>query len=164
RYRPEELGQKIIFNLDAFGRFTKASFLMGGMDYALYHDLAGGADPGFDPVRLDRALARRGDAVLPGAFPSQFSAVKGGLLANGTVITVAALKAGERPAWFRDPVLAHDLHNVSLALQSEVALRRTGMGPDTTIFIEGGFRQNATFLAVLASLLPTNTIACTNLA
>lgn len=163
-YRADELGQKVIFNIDAFGRTHKTSFLMGGMDYALYHGLIGGADPGFAAARLDAALARADRAVLPGAHPSQFPRARGGLLDGGAVIGLDALRAGQAPVWFRDPALGHDLLNISLALQSEVALRRTDVGEGTTIFVEGGFRNNPAFLALLAALFPRNPVACTNLA
>ncbi len=166
-YRSDELGQKVIFNIDAFGRTHKTSFLMGGMDYGLYHGISGGSDPGFDRERLDHTLATVDRAVLPGAYPSQFPSCRGGLLDGGRVVALDDLKAGKAgsvPAWFSDAAQAHDLLNTSLALQSEVALSRTDIGPETTIFVEGGFRNNPTFLAVLAALFPTNTVACTNLA
>ena len=164
RYAAGELGTKTIFNIDALGGFQKVSFLMGGQEYALYHELAGGADPGFDPARYAAACTRTGDGVLPGAFPSQFPRPRGGVYTNGNVTSLADLKAGQRPTWFADQVLAHDLLNLSLALQTEVAIRRTGIMAGTTIFIEGGFRNNPAFLALLTALLPANPICCTSLA
>lgn len=163
-YREDELGRKIIFNIDALGNFQKVSFLMGGMDYALYHDGIGGQDPGYDPTRLAASLAHPERCFLPGAFPSQFSSVRGGVRDGAKVYSVEQLKAGRKPAWFADRDASHDLLNVSLALQSEVALRRTDIHDGTTIFVEGGFRNNPTFLAVLAAVFPKNPIALTNLA
>ena len=160
-YRADELGQKVIFNLDAFSRYHKTSFLMGGMDYGLYHDLIGGRDPGFNAKRVDAALAHGDRAVLPGAYPSQFPACRGGLRDGEATISLAALKKGSKPRWLADA--GHDLLNVSLALQTEVALRRTDLGPETTILIGGGFRNNPTFLAVLAALFPTNPLVLTSL-
>jgi len=162
-YREDELGRKIIFNIDALGNFQKVSFLMGGMDYALYHDGIGGQDPGYDPTRLAASLAHPERCFLPGAFPSQFSSVRGGVRDGAKVYSVEQLKAGRKPAWFADRDASHDLLNVSLALQSEVALRRTDIHDGTTIFVEGGFRNNPTFLAVLAAVFPKNPIALTNL-
>ncbi len=163
-YREDELGRKIIFNIDALGNFQKVSFLMGGMDYALYHDGIGGQDPGYDVTRLGNSLAHPERCFLPGAFPSQFSSVRGGVRDGAKVYSVEQLKAGRKPAWFTDRDASHDLLNVSLALQSEVALRRTDIRDGTTIFVEGGFRNNPTFLAVLAAVFPKNPIAITNLA
>ena len=162
-YRPEELGQKVIFNIDALGGLTKTSFLMGGQDYGLYHGVIGGADPAFAAARVDTALADPTRLVLPGAFPSQFPNARGGVRDGNTTYSVADLQQGRAPAWFREPALGHDLLNISLALQTEVALRRTGINNGTALFIEGGFRNNPTFLAVLAALFPDNPVCCTNL-
>jgi sugar (pentulose or hexulose) kinase len=162
-YRPEELGQKVIFNIDALGGLTKTSFLMGGQDYGLYHGVIGGTDPAFAADRVDAALADPSRLVLPGAFPSQFPNARGGLRDGAATLTVADLQAGKAPAWFTDPARGHDLLNISLALQTEVALRRTGINDGTAIFIEGGFRNNPTFLAVLAALFPHNPVCCTSL-
>ncbi len=163
-YRPDELGRKVIFNLDALGNAQKVSFLMGGMDYALYHDAIGGTDTGLDAKRLAASISDPDRGFMPGAYPSQFAGVRGGVRDGARLFTVDELRAGRKPAWFSDSATSHDLLNVSLALQSEVALRRTDISDGTTIFVEGGFRNNTTFLAVLASLFPKNPIALTNLA
>jgi L-fuculokinase len=163
-YAADEIGQKVLFNVDALGSLTKVSFLMGGLDYQLYHGLIGGSDPAFDAARVDAALARTGDAILPGANASQFPRCHGGALDDGRVVPLADLHAGRTPAWFADQALAHDLLNASLALQSAVAIARTGTGPGATIYVEGGFRNNPVFLAILAALLPDNPVVLTSLA
>ena len=162
-YTDAELGRKIIFNIDALDGYQKVSFLMGGQEYGAYHELIGGEHGGFDAERVNAALATSGDRILPGAFPSQFPKVSGGATAGDTTYSLQQLRDGERPAWFADQAKAHDLLNVSLALQSKVALEATGIGPNTTIFVEGGFRSNPTYLACLAALFPKQTIACTSL-
>lgn len=43
--------------------------------------------------------------------------------------------------------------NISLALQTLVALERAGLKPGTEVFTEGGFRKNAGYNAALASSL-----------
>ena len=48
QYREDELGQKVIFNQDALGDLHKTSFLMGGQDYGLYHELITGEDAPFE--------------------------------------------------------------------------------------------------------------------
>lgn len=164
RYRPEELGQKVIFNLDAFGHLQKSSFLMGGQDYGLYHDLIGGERAPFDAARLNAALARTGDMFLPGAFPSQFPKVHGGATEGGKEFSLNDLRAGRKPSWMADPVLAHDLLIAGLALQSEVALRRCDLGAKTEIYVEGGFRNNPIYLAVLTALFADAEVSCTSLA
>lgn len=163
-YRPEEIGRKIIFNIDALGNSQKVSFLMGGMDYSLYHEAIGGKDAGLDVQRLGETLARRDRAFLPGAYPSQFPKVRGGFREGPEHYSVEDLRSGRRAPTFADAAAAHDLLNVSLAFQSEVALRSTDIVDGTTIFVEGGFRKNPTFLAVLAAAFPKNPVVVTSLA
>lgn len=161
-YQPGELGRKVIFNIDALGGYQKVSFLMGGQEYGCYHDLIGGDHGGFDAAAADAALAEANNRILPGAFPSQFPAMSGGATDAERSYSLAELQAGERPAWFADQARAHILLNASLALQTVVALRHTGLGPETAVFIEGGFRQNPTYLHLLAALLPGQPVACTS--
>ncbi|TVR15369.1 MAG: hypothetical protein EA401_02900 [Planctomycetota bacterium] len=166
-YQEHELEQKIIFNIDCFGDIHKTSFLMAGQDYGLYHDLIGGVDPGYDPQRVARSIAHVGNAIMPGAFPSQFPGWHGGANEDdGTTRrhwSVEELRAGQGPTWWSDQDQAHDLLNVSLALQSQVALQRTGISEHTTICIEGGFSNNGTYVAMLAECFPQATVALTNI-
>ena len=162
-YAPEELGRKIIFNVDALGGFQKTSFLMGGQEYDHYHGLIGGEHGSFDAARVNEALAAVDQAFVPGAFPSQFPAVSGGAVAGDEQFSLSDLADGRRPAWFADPTRAHDLLNASLAIQTTVALEATGVNPGTTIFVEGGFRNNPSYLAMLSALYPNQRVVCTSL-
>jgi sugar (pentulose or hexulose) kinase len=161
-YAPEELGQKVLYNIDALGHLQKVSFLMGGQDYALYHKLIGGSDADVDLERLGRSLADPGRAFMSGAFPSQFPGFKGGVIDGEREWSINEL-AVAGPDWFADAATAHDLLNASLAIQTKVALERTGTQPDTRIFVEGGFRNNPTYLALLSELFPQATLARTSL-
>ena len=162
-FRREELGQKVLFNIDALGDLHKVSFLMGGQDYGLYHNLIAGDDAAFDTQRIDACLAHADRAILPGASPSQFPGMSGGASADDQQWSLDDLQAGNAPAWFADPVMAHDYLNISLAIQTKVALQRTDMAEESVVFVEGGFRNNGTYLAVLAALLPQASIALTDL-
>ena len=53
----------------------------------------------------------------------------------------------------RDGERAMAALNISLALQTLVALERAGLSPGTEVFTEGGFRKNAGYNAALASAL-----------
>ncbi|MDA3961594.1 MAG: FGGY family carbohydrate kinase [Planctomycetota bacterium] len=162
-YADDELGRKIIFNIDATGNYQKVSFLMGGQEYARYHELIGGSHVTFDAERMNAALATLDDRILPGAFPSQFPSQSGGATSVDARYSLAQLDAGERPVWFADQERAHFLLNASLAIQTKVALEATGVSDQTAIYVEGGFRQNSSYLAVLAALFPNQTVACTSL-
>ena len=162
-YQPHEIGSKIIFNVDALGGWQKVSFLMGGQDYALYHDLIGGdhvneADPtvltSCWPVRLDSCRGPRPASSLAAlAMPSP--ATTSGVWQQ--------LASGQRPAWWSDTETAHHLLNISLALQAAYALHRTDIEADTAIYVEGGFRHNGVFLGVLAAQLAPRPVYCTDI-
>jgi hypothetical protein len=68
------------------------------------------------------------------------------------------------PRSFQDYERALVLVDLSVAIQSVIALQRVGMKDGTEIFIEGGFRNNATYLAILSALLPKNPIFLTSVA
>ena len=53
--------------------------------------------------------------------------------------------------------------NLSLAIQTRIALQRVDLEPGTPIFIEGGFRQNENYTRLLGALLPDNPIFLTAL-
>ena len=137
---------------------------MGGEEYACYHDLIGGEHGEPSDAEIDAALADAANAILPGAFPSQFPACSGGASDSERTWTLAELQAGDHPAWFADQSRAHILLNASLALQTVVALEATGITSSTDVFIEGGFRQNTTYCKLLAALVPGRTVACTSFA
>ncbi|TVR44030.1 MAG: hypothetical protein EA402_08005 [Planctomycetota bacterium] len=165
-YREEELEQKIIFNIDALGQLHKTSFLMGGQDYALYAGMIGGNDPGFDQTRVDGHLAELGNAILPGAHPSQFPGMHGGASGHKGESRISwSLEelSGGGPEWLRQPEKAYDYLNASLAIQTTVALARTDMQAQSTVFVEGGFRNNSTYVALLAALLPEASVVLTDL-
>jgi len=68
------------------------------------------------------------------------------------------------PRSFDDYERALVLVDLSVAIQSVIALQRVGMEEGTEIFIEGGFRNNTTYLAILSALLPKNPIFLTSVA
>jgi len=53
--------------------------------------------------------------------------------------------------------------NLSLVLQTEVALQRTGIHHGTEILTEGGFRSNTDYTRLLATLFPENAVYLTDL-
>jgi sugar (pentulose or hexulose) kinase len=57
------------------------------------------------------------------------------------------------PALVKDPRAALAALNLSLAMQTLVALERAGLGPATSVFTEGGFRRNSGYNAILAAAL-----------
>jgi len=72
---------------------------------------------------------------------------------DGRDFSYEGMKAGGAiPTFMSDPVTAYAVLNLSLALQTEIALSRAGRVPGTEIFIEGGFRKNPDYAALVATL------------
>jgi L-fuculokinase len=57
------------------------------------------------------------------------------------------------PPFMKDARRSLAALNISLAIQTLVALDRAGLKPGTEVFTEGGFRKNGGYNAVLASAL-----------
>ena len=162
-YAEHEVGKKIIFNVDALGGWQKVSFLMGGQDYAMYHEIIGG-DHINDATQtaLDALLAQQA-GILPGASASLFPDCHGEACANGEKWSLEQLVTGQQPAWWTNPATAHHYLNISLALQAAYALQCTEISPETTVYVEGGFRHNPVFLQVLAAYLSPRQVMCTDI-
>jgi sugar (pentulose or hexulose) kinase len=162
-YAVHEIGSKIIFNVDALGGWQKVSFLMGGQDYALYHELIGGDHINeADPAEIDHLLANT-DGILPGASASLFPGCAGDAFAGDQQWSLEQLRSGDQPSWWSDSRNAHHLLNISLALQAAYALQCTDINATTAIYVEGGFRHNGVFLNVLAAQLAPRPVYCTDI-
>ncbi|HWP68967.1 MAG TPA: carbohydrate kinase, partial [Rectinemataceae bacterium] len=97
-----------------------------------------------------------GSGQFPGSIPQAVE--------DGIRYSLPAIEAGtSRPAFLADPAKAEAVLNLSLALQTMVALDRAGLADGQKIFTEGGFRNNAEYNAILASALPRNPVFLTDM-
>jgi L-fuculokinase len=168
----EDIGKVVFYNLDAFSRPVKTTIFLGGMEFdtytALFRKLAGrDAEPGFDPALYARILRERRHFILPEMFPGtgQFTGSRARLIDGSATIPFEALQKGEAaPAFARDATAARAVLDISLALQTEVAVRRAGMRPGEALYVEGGFRKNEAYNAVLAALAPSSQVSLTSMA
>lgn len=147
-------------------------------------------DPGFNPELYGRIAQEARAFILPavlrgtGQFPESEARVvepgaaltaKGAPAAGGAasqvgappspvrITTLARILAGAPlPEPLRNWEEALALVNISVAIQSAVALKRVNLKPGTTIYTEGGFRNNEAYLALLSALLPENPVALTS--
>jgi L-fuculokinase len=163
-FENEELGKVVFFNRSAYNKPVKTAIFLGGMEYEAWtraisasSGLAAGAAL-LEPTDVDyRAVVDgRSDFILPeyvpgsGQFPGSFSSA----VLDGAVFALADIEAGRSvPPFFKDSRRALAALNISLAIQTTVALDRAGLKPETEVFTEGGFRKNAGYNAALASAL-----------
>lgn len=169
-FQPDELGKMVFYNLSYRGDPVKTSILVGGMEFETYSAILARLhsrtdSPGFD-AQLYRELTASADAfVLPsvvfgaGQFPTSHPRVVEG----GTTYRLEAIQDGSAvPPAFADYDRGIALVDLSVAVQSRVALQRVGLQPGVQVFIEGGFRNNECYLRVLAALLPDNPVSVTS--
>jgi sugar (pentulose or hexulose) kinase len=163
-FAPEELGKVVFFNRSAYNKPVKTAIFLGGMEYEAWTKAIRGAcgiaasEPIPEPSEADyrAAVASRSDFILPevvpgsGQFPGQAARASRG----GSYYALGDIVSGARvPAFLREPRKALAALNLSLAMQTLVALERAGLGPRTEVFTEGGFRRNSGYNAVLAAAL-----------
>jgi L-fuculokinase len=172
-FAPDEVGKMVFYNLSYRGGPVKTSILMGGLEYDTYHQLLQNhhgrkdePEPDLNIPLLKEIITAADTFVLPsvvkgsGQFPDSAARV---VEPDREPIPLAAIQAGTAlPEAFGDYERALALVNLSVAVQSVVALRRVGTEDGAEIFIEGGFRNNTAYLAILSALLPNNPIALTS--
>ena len=177
-FSPDEIGKMVFFNTGYDGRPVKTSILLGGLEYETYHkilsDYHGRSEEPPLNTALLKELAGASDAfILPsvvkgsGQFPDSEARIvekEDGLGAETfrTIRLQDVVDGLAFPRAFEDYERALALVDLSVAIQSVIALERVGMQKGTEIFIEGGFRNNATYLAILSALLPKNPIFLTS--
>jgi L-fuculokinase len=177
-FSPDEIGKMVFFNTGYDGRPVKTSILMGGLEYETYQRIltdrhGSSEEPSLNTVLLEELTGAADAFILPsvvkgsGQFPDSEARIVereegAGPGAFRTITLQDILDGTAFPRAFHDYGSALALVDLSVAIQSVVALRRVGMQAGTEIFIEGGFRNNATYLAVLSALLPDNPIFLTS--
>jgi sugar (pentulose or hexulose) kinase len=172
RFAAEELGKLVFYNLSAFSQPVKTSIFMGGLEFETYmailHALHGRNDyPGFNLPLYQSIITENDSFILPsvaqgtGLFPDSSPCI----VEAGRVYPLDELRSGEScPPFFREFEKANAVLNLSLALQSEKALSMAGFSQSGHIFTEGGFRQNPSYNALLATLFPQAAVVRTDLA
>jgi sugar (pentulose or hexulose) kinase len=164
-FSPDELGKVVFFNRSAYNKPVKTAIFLGGMEFEAWTKVIAAAcgcdpspsaltDPGPDVYRS--IVASASEFILPELVPGsgQFPGSRPRAVQDGRDYTLAEIESGGGlPAFMRDGKRALAVLNISLALQTRVALERTGLSPGTEVFTEGGFRKNGGYNAVLASAL-----------
>jgi len=170
-FAPGEIGKVVFFNRSAYNRPVKTAIFLGGKEYetwtGLYGAIAKRPNPKSPNAALYAKIVREHSAfILPEIVPGsgQFPGSMPRAIENGLRYPLADIESGRStPAFMADPAEAEAVLNISLALQTIVALERAGLAPGQKIFTEGGFRNNADYNAILAAALPANAILLTDM-
>ena len=168
-FERDELGKIVFFNRSAYNKPVKTAIFLGGMEYeawtraiassATAPRTAASRGPPFGiptPPSIAWSRPRPRSSYFPSSCPArgQFPGSGSRAVQDGGEFPLAAMGSGAgAPPFFGDGGRALAVLNISLALQTLVALERTGLATGTEVFTEGGFRKNAGYNAVLASAL-----------
>jgi len=167
----DEIGKVVFYNLDAFSNPVKTAIFLGGLEFERYISLFNKINgekpfPAFDPLLYRQIIKGRESFILPGVLrrTGQFPDSLPGVWQQERFIPLEVIESGEEiPALFRDFARAYAVLNLSLAIQNRVSLERIGINRGSSIFVEGGFRKNPDFNALLTAFYPSSPLFLTNL-
>jgi sugar (pentulose or hexulose) kinase len=134
----------------------------------LYQKRVGTTDfPPYEPAAFRELLRDNDTFLLPEIVPGsgQFKSAHAGIHEGGTFHSWQAMTntAGSLPALFQHNERLWAAIDISLVIQTLVALERAGLKKGMRVFTEGGFRQNKGYLTLLAAALPDNPVYLTSM-
>lgn len=171
QFAPDELGKVVFYNLNVFHQPVKTSIFLAGLEFETYTDILKKINqredfPVFNFDLYQQIVNENKDFILPGVTKGtgQFPDSEARVVSGDATYNLAELQSGENvPPIFQDYEYAYAVLILSLAMQTKVALERTGMKTGMPIFTEGGFRRNDCYNQVLTAFYPESTIATTGL-
>ncbi len=149
--RPEDLDKDVVYYVSAYGEPIRSSRFAGGYEHDHYAKLIREKfqiDPRKIPLKLEaleEIIKDKKDFITPGLIErtGQFQKSKPRIIGD---------------AFHKDPVLAYHLLNLSLAIQSYVAMELIMEKRRPDIIVLGGFANNDIYLSILSTLLPENKV------
>ena len=148
-----DMDRDILYYIDVYGRPVKSARFKCGYEFEYYADAIKerfNVDPlriPFDEGVAARVIREKTAYVVPTLTPEtgQFPRSKGRIV--------------DEQGFFRDPVTAYHVLNLSLAAQTYFALSMlTRDESGLRILVQGGFAKNIHYLRFLATLMPNNQI------
>lgn len=170
-FADDEIGKSVFFNISAFGTPVKTTILAGGLEFETYTEILksiyGGEElPEYNRPLYKRLIEERGHFILPSvlAGTGQFPESTPRVVENGEVYQLQEIREGTRvPAFFDDFPAAFAALNLSLAIQTEVSLKRVGLTDGVSIYTEGGFRNNPDYNALLTAFFENSPVYLTGM-
>ena len=172
QFAPDELGKVVFYNLNVFHKPVKTAIFLAGLEFETYTEILKKIDkrdefPVFNPDLYQQIVDKNTDFILPGVTKGtgQFPNSEARVVSGESTYGLTDIQSGKNmPSFFQNYEYAYAVLILSLAMQTKVALERTGMQPGMPIFTEGGFRRNGCYNKVLTAFYPQSTIATTGLA
>jgi hypothetical protein len=172
-FEPDELGKVVFFNRSAWNTPIKTAIFLGGKEYETWIQIIASLQ-GLNPKDLpapsrkdyELVLKEQRYFILPEIVPGsgQFPGSIACAVENGKVFLLSEIEEDrDAPAFLKEPRVGQAVLNLSIVLQTEVALQRTGLTENAEILTEGGFRNNSDYNKLLASAFPKNSVYLTDL-
>jgi len=169
-FKEDEIGKTVFYNISAFEEPVKTAIFMGGEEYAVYDELirksfGGGYQVSFQQNLYQKIISEKKLFILPSVVKGagQFPGSDARIVADGRTIPLEEIRNKGLSEFFRNGDELYAALNISLALQTEVALQRAGMEEGMTIYVEGGFRKNEQYNRILTALFPGSQVCLTEL-
>ena len=169
-FREEEIGKTVFYNISARQELVKTAIFMGGLEFETYMTILQKLNktdvyPVFSKEVVQSVLDKKSDFIVPGVVKGagQFPDSEPGVYEGERFYTLDEIRKGSMPEFFSDFKYAHAVLNLSLAMQTAVALDRVSSGPGAPVYIEGGFRRNAVYKKLIAALYPDSPVYTTSI-
>ena len=172
-FAPDELGKVVFFNISAFGTPIKTAIFLGGQEFEIWSkfimELHNRTDlPQWNETLYRSILRDKKLFLLPELTPGsgQYPASRGRVVDNGKHYNFDSIRDNQLPIppCFSDYETAFALQRISLVMQTQTALERTGLQKGNEVFTEGGFRKDESYNRLLASAFSGNRFFLTDIA
>jgi len=158
-------------NCDANGHPVKTGVVMAGAEHdrwwRIISERTGATEiPEFDAALVQSVLDAADTFILPGVMPGTgpFPVCKSAVQESGSRFAMADIASGATgPDCFASAERAYAVLCCALAMLSCEELLAVGTYDGMPIYVEGGFRKNAAYQALLAALFPNSPIYLTDM-
>ena len=170
-FSSDDIGKIVFYNQSAFRKPVKTSIFLGGMEVdtyvKLYKKINNTEDfPSSSEEAVNEVLSEKDTFILPEVVQGsgQFPTSKAGVWEKGLFYPLKDIQEGKSiPKIMTDKTKFFAVLDLSLAVQTETALKRAGIKEQTKIFTEGGFRKNNLYNSIIASVFKNNEVYLTSM-
>lgn len=171
KFEQDELGKTVFYNLSALSEPVKTTIFMGGLEFETYTKILKEINNRDDFTPFDKDLYQKiiedqKYFILPSVVKGtgQFPDSKPRAIENDNIFSLEDIQNNTKiPDFFKDYETAYAVLNISLAIQTQVALQRAGAKNGINIYTEGGFRKNDSYNKLITALYPDSNVYLTNL-
>jgi sugar (pentulose or hexulose) kinase len=159
-FKTDDIGNIVFFNQSALCKPVKTAIFTGGLELDswlnLLYSISGSDEfPNYNPAVFQDVIKKADAFIMPEIVhgSGQFKGSVAGAWEGGTFYPFTEIRAGHAPAFFAEREKFWAVLDLSMAVQTDVTLKRAGLENGMRVFTEGGFRKNKGYNALLAQLL-----------